>query len=78
MNKQKIFKVSVILLALSFITQVATVICMVFLQKTMLKLGILETIFEAHEYNGFLLVSLVAVHIWLNWGWVRANLIGKK
>ncbi len=30
---------------------------------------------EFHEINGFVLAGLVVVHLALNWGWVKSNLL---
>jgi len=33
-----------------------------------------EEIFEKiHYIGGIILVTVAAFHLWLNWGWVRAN-----
>lgn len=31
-------------------------------------------VYQAHRYNGLLLVVLIVVHAALNWGWVKANI----
>lgn len=35
----------------------------------------LKLILSVHTYNGLLLIGIVMAHIWLNWSWVRANLL---
>jgi hypothetical protein len=40
-----------------------------------MRLGILGIFFEIHEYNGFIFVALVLLHLFFNWGWVRANIL---
>jgi hypothetical protein len=75
MNKAKLFKIATILLAVSFLVQVATVVGMVFLKSFLMRLGILGIFFEIHEYNGFIFVALVLLHLFFNWGWVRANIL---
>lgn len=37
-----------------------------------------EILEEIHEYNGFLLLGLIAVHVALNWGWVKSNFLKGK
>ena len=37
-----------------------------------------QTVFEAHEHNGVLLVALAVTHLTLNWGWVKANYFKKS
>ncbi len=31
----------------------------------------------AHPIGGYLLVALVATHLWLNWGWVKSTYFSK-
>ena len=74
-NRALLFKVATIALAVSFFIQVLTVIGMVFLRVFLTKMGILHAAFEVHEYNGFIFTALILPHVWLNWGWVRANIL---
>ena len=78
MNKAKLFKTATILLAVSFLAQVVTVVGMVFLKGFLMRLGALGIFFEMHEYNGFLFAVLVLVHLFFNWGWIRANILERK
>ncbi|MCX5714011.1 MAG: hypothetical protein NT033_04205 [Candidatus Omnitrophica bacterium] len=78
MNKTKLFKIATTLLAISFLAQVVTVVGMVFLKDLSMRLGVLGMLFEIHEYNGYLFVALVLVHLFLNWGWIRANIIKRR
>ena len=77
MNRAKLLKISVLLLVISFLVQAVTGICIAFLEGALSKIGILEPITEIHEYNGFVFVALVFVHLLFNWGWIRANIRGK-
>lgn len=43
-----------------------------------IKLPNVTAVFELHEYNGLLMITLVTAHIILNWGWIRANFLKKK
>ena len=43
-----------------------------------IKLPFKALIFDIHEYNGLLLITLVLVHIYLNWGWIRATFFPAK
>jgi cytochrome b subunit of formate dehydrogenase len=78
MNKVKLFKAATVLLAVSFLFQAVTALGMVFLSDLLMRIGIFGIFREIHEYNGFLFVALVLFHIFLNWGWVRANILRKK
>jgi hypothetical protein len=31
-----------------------------------------------HEVNGFVFLAAVAVHVTLNWSWIKANFLSKK
>ena len=76
--RARLFKVATILLAASFFVQAITVIGMVFFREPALRAGILSALSEIHEYNGFLFTALVLVHLYLNWGWVKANILKKR
>jgi len=76
-QKKDLFKIANILLAVSFFTEILTVIGIVFLRDAALKLGIFHTLLEVHEYNGFIFTALIFVHIYFNWGWVRANILNR-
>jgi hypothetical protein len=78
MNKVKLFKRATILLVVSFLAQAVTVVGMVFLKGFLMRLGVLGIFFKIHKYNGFLFVTLVLVHLFFNWGWIRANILKRK
>jgi len=74
MNKALVLRIVNIVLFISFIIQGVTGIIM-FLE---LNFPHVKLVYEAHEYNGILLVIVVVMHVALNWGWVRANILKKK
>ena len=80
MPKYKVIftKIATIMLAFSFFVQLLTVVFMVFLQSLSAKLGISHLLFEVHEYNGFIFAALVLAHIYLNWWWVKANILKRR
>lgn len=78
MNKAILLKISIVLLMCSFLIQIITAVCMVFMQGPMIRMGIFGALAEIHEYNGFVLIGLVIVHLFFNWGWVRNNLLKKR
>lgn len=71
MTKVSVLRVVNIMLALAFFTVLTSVILM--------KAGIINpTVFEVHETAGGLMLLLAATHLWLNWGWVRANILKRR
>lgn len=71
MTKVSLLRVVNIVLVLAFLTVLASVILM--------KAGIMSPIvFELHETAGGLMLLLAAVHLWLNWGWVKANILARR
>ena len=78
MNRARSLKIATVLLLASFLLEMATIIGMVFLRDLLVKLGIFKIFFEVHEYNGSVFVALVLVHLFFNWGWIRANILKIK
>lgn len=74
-NRAGFFKIATILLAVSFFVQLLTAAGMVFFRSLALRLGVFSQMAEIHEYNGFIFTALVLAHIYLNWGWIRANIL---
>lgn len=73
-NKLKLIRIATVILAISFFLQVFTALGMTFFQDMAIKLGILGALAEIHEYNGFVLTFLVLIHLYINRGWIRANI----
>ncbi|OGW75361.1 MAG: hypothetical protein A2Z72_06990 [Omnitrophica bacterium RBG_13_46_9] len=69
MNKNNMLKIINPLLFASFVIQAVS--------GVMLLLG-KGGFDELHEYNGVLLIVLAAIHLALNWGWVKSVLPGRK
>jgi hypothetical protein len=63
MNKARILKILNPLLALLLVFQLIS--------------GLLPTLvpYEVHRWAGILLAAGVALHVALNWSWIRANLL---
>ena len=78
MNRPKMFKITNILLLLSFFAQAGTAVLMMFFQGLLMKLDIFPAVFKIHKYNGFVFVTLVLVHLYFNWGWIRANILKRQ
>ncbi len=74
MNKSEMLRFVNLPLALSFLAQAATALIIF----SGIKLPFKALIFDIHEYNGLLLITLVLVHIYLNWGWIRATFFPAK
>ncbi|MFA4982195.1 MAG: DUF4405 domain-containing protein [Candidatus Omnitrophota bacterium] len=62
------------MLLLSFITQAVTGLIFFFGIDVPNKHALLEL----HEYNGLLMAALVVIHVTLNWGWIKANILKKR
>jgi len=71
MKKADLLKILNIILALDFIIIAGT---------ALLRNFIIETGYyrQFHAYPGFLLIALVAVHLFLNWNWVKNTYFRKK
>ena len=74
MNKSQMLRYVNMPLALSFLVQAGTALTIFFEIKVPNK----DLLFEVHEYNGLLLIALVSVHIYLNWGWIRTTFFPAK
>lgn len=74
MDKVKLLRIVNPVLFLSFVVQAVTV------SVILLRIRIphLRAIIELHEYNGIVMITLVSIHIILNWGWIRANFFKAK
>ena len=67
MNKRSILKIVNILLAILILNQASTGILHDLLSHSIFEL--------MHEGGGVTLFIMVLVHIYLNWAWVKANLL---
>ena len=70
MNKMGLLKVVNPALFVSAVLQIFTSLCLFF--------RLLENydrvLVKVHVYNGLVFITLVAIHIYLNWGWFKAQL----
>jgi len=73
MNKLKLLIVLNVVLFFSLLLQILTGIILFF---NML-LSVDEFISRVHGYNGFILVGLIVIHIALNWGWVKKQILSR-
>ena len=71
MKKTELLKVVNIILALDFLIIAGTALLRDFIIET----GYYR---QLHAYPGFLLIALVAVHLFLNWNWVKGTYFKKK
>jgi len=74
MNKAVALRIVNMALLFSFTIQAVTGIIM----SLGIKTHHARLIFEIHEHNGLLMIIIVAMHIALNWGWIRANFLKKR
>ena len=74
MNKAGALRIVNAALFFSFVLQVITSIIILL----RIKLPNAQLVFEVHEYNGIFMIMMVATHITLNWGWIKANFFKKR
>jgi heme/copper-type cytochrome/quinol oxidase subunit 4 len=74
MNKMALMRPVNLALIISFVLQAITSLIIFFHIKVPRRWGI----FDIHVYNGLLILLLALVHIWLNWGWIKANYLKTK
>ena len=76
MNKAVLLKWTNLVLFLSASVQALTGIIL-FFDLFMSRARLFDFIVKAHRYNGMLFIVLIAAHLWLNLGWVKAQLFRK-
>jgi len=74
MNKVMALRIVNTALFFSFVTQAITGVIIAFRIKT----PNTPLVFEIHAHNGILMVIIAAMHITLNWGWIKANFFKKR
>jgi len=69
MDKTKLLKMVNPVLFISAVIQIITSI--------LIFSGLLRSkeVAELHEYNGIVFIVLVLIHIYLNWGWVKSQIL---
>ena len=72
MNKAAVLKVTNLFLFISMSAQVLTGVVLFFDLFTG-RAKLFEMIAQIHRYNGLILALLVAIHLALNWGWIRSQ-----
>lgn len=77
MNRLKFMKIATLALFISAALQAITGIVLFFDEVFSSLTKFLQLSANLHKYNSPILVFLVAVHLYLNWGWVRANFFKK-
>jgi hypothetical protein len=70
LNKASLLKILNPLLILSALVQITTIIIKAFKD--------IDLVQSIHEVNGWVLMSLVVLHLILNWSWVRSVLFSRK
>ena len=70
MNKQKMLKTVNTILIIDFICLIITA-----LLEDVLPRNIFSVI---HPLFGFILLLCVIFHVYLNWGWIKMNLLNKR
>jgi cytochrome b len=77
MNKQLALKIVNPLLFVALIIQALTGVTLAF-HLFFSKPKLYEMIGELHEHTGFVFVVLAAIHLYLNWGWVKSQFAKRK
>ncbi len=67
MNKQKLLKIINPLLFLLIILQAVNII--------LLKTDPPSFAYMIHEWNGYVIMALVVIHVYLNWSWIKTNIL---
>ena len=70
MDKRKLLLITNIILLLSFLTQTTTIILFQLMRS--------KTVFEIHENNGFVLILAAILYVYLNWSWIRVNILKRS
>jgi len=74
MNKAKLLKWVNIVLMISATIQIVDILILIF--------GLFpeysRLIYVVHVNNGKVFISLIFIHVYLNWGWIRANFLKKR
>ena len=73
MNKAKLLKWVNPVLMISAAIQIATSLIILF-KLFPSKIG---EVVELHKHNGMVFIMLIFIHVYLNWGWVKANFFKK-
>ena len=68
-NKLLFLKIVNPLLGLAFLFQISSGFAMGFDSSHV------ELWAETHEVCAWILIALLALHIWLNWGWIKTNML---
>ena len=76
MTKIEALRVTNIFLLISAVIQAFTAVAL-FFDLFASRAKLLGIITWTHAYNGLLLIGLVAIHVFLNWGWVKAQFFKK-
>jgi hypothetical protein len=73
MNKIELLRSVNAVLLITFIIQAGTGVMLFF----SLDVGNPEFVANIHKYIGLLFIILALLHVYLNWGWLRANFLTK-
>ncbi len=71
MNKIKLLKLVNPVLGISFLLQAISAVTMVLGKAP-------RWLYKLHIINGLIFIIIAIVHVTLNWGWIKANILKKK
>jgi hypothetical protein len=74
MSRANLFKITNIALFISVSIQIVSGAAML-LGNFAVRLGLFDLMVKMHKYNGFIFLGLICLHIYQNWGWVKANIL---
>ena len=72
MSKTRWLRITNSLLFISLVIQAITGLIL-FFNLFISNTKIFESLAELHKYNGLIFTILVAIHLYLNWGWVKSQ-----
>ncbi len=76
MNKANLLKITNVLLFISAAIQVLTGVTL-FFDLFIAQAKVFEFITQVHRHNGPVFALLVALHLSLNWGWIKNQFFSK-
>ena len=74
MNKAQWLKWVNLALMISASIQIATSLVMYF----DIPVWDIQLFFKVHKHNGLIFIVLVMIHVWINFGWIKATFFRKK
>ena len=77
MNKAKLLKATNFILIILAVIQISTSL-MLFFRLFMSDPRVFKAVIKIHVNNGLAFILVALIHLFLNWGWVKANFLVKR